>query len=305
MSKMSIEPNDPNSSLDAKEGYVKIFGYSIFWRGFSPETGVSKGTILCLHGGPGLTLEYMLCFTDLTKFGYDVVFYDQLGCGRSELPKDKALFTIEHGIEEIEAFRKEMRLGRVHLLGSSYGGLLAIAYALKYQRNLKSLISVSGIDSVPLATREMERMKLELPEETQEILGKYEKEGDYEKPEYQNALMVFYKKHFCRMENWPQELLYSMEHVSKPVYSTMNGPTEFGIIGGIRYWDVSQQLKGIRVPTLVTCGKYDEVSPKVARSIHQGIRRSKLVSFPNSSHMAMWEERDKFMNVVGKFLANL
>jgi proline iminopeptidase len=284
------------------EGYAKVLDYSIYWRRFSPESASSRGTVLCLHGGPGLTHDYMLAYADLTKFGYEVVFYDQLGCGKSQLPKDKALFIIERAVEEVEAIRKELNLGRVHLLGSSYGGLLAIAYALKYQKNLKSLISVSGLDNVPLAIGEMERLKSELPFETRETLRKYEAEGDYDNPEYQNALMVFYKRYFCRLEEWPKELLYSLEHTSKPVYLTMNGPTEFAIIGGIRYWNVTHELKAIRVPTLVTCGRYDEVSPKVARSINTGIRGSKLVRFSKSAHMAMWEEREKMMSVVKEFL---
>lgn len=286
-----------------KEGYAKVLGFSIYWRSF--ETESKKGTVLCLHGGPGLTHDYLLAFADLARFGYRVVFYDQLGCGKSELPKNKALFTIERAVEEVEAFRKELGLGKVHLLGQSYGGLLAIAYALRYQKNLKSLISASGLDSVPLAIKEMESMKSELPEGTRRIMEKYESLGEYDNPEYQKEMLTFYKTFFCRLEEWPKELLHSLEHSSRDVTLTMNGPTEFAIIGNIRYWDVSKELGKIRVPTLVTYGKYDEVSPKVARSIHRGIKGSKLVQFSKSSHMAMWEERERFMFIVTRFLNGL
>ncbi|MDG6994705.1 MAG: proline iminopeptidase-family hydrolase [Nitrososphaerota archaeon] len=294
----------PSGKL-SDEGYARVLGFQIYWRSFGAKDTSSRKTVLCLHGGPGLTHDYLLALKDLTKFGYRVVFYDQLGCGKSELPKNRALFTIERAVEEVEAVRKELDLGKVHLLGSSYGGLLAIAYALQYQRNLRSLISVSGLDDVMKAVSEMERMKARLPASTLETLTKYEEEGDYDNPEYQNALMVFYNRHFCRLKVWPQELTYSLEHVSKPVYSTMNGPTEFAIIGNIRYWNVSRELNKITVPTLVTCGKYDEVSPKVARSIHTGIKHSKLVMFSNSSHMAMWEESEKFTRVLNDFLASV
>jgi proline iminopeptidase len=148
----------------------------------------------------------------------------------------------------------------------------------------------------------MENMKADLPAETRTIMDKYSELGDYDNPEFQNAMLVFYKKHFCRLDEWPKELLYSLEHVSRDVALAMNGPTEFDIIGNIRYWDVTRLLARISVPTLVTCGKYDEVSPKVARSIHRGIKGSRLVQFSKSSHMAMWEEREKFMNTVAKFL---
>ena len=297
-----------SSQSDKKndEGNLQILGYSIYWKKFRVPDGVrSEGKVLCLHGGPGLTHEYMLAFADLARFGYEVFFYDQLGCGKSELPKNKALFTIERAVEEVERVRRALNLGKIHLLGSSYGGLLAIAYALKYQRNLKSLISISGLDNVPLAISEMDRMKSNLPEDARAVLEKYEEGGEYDNPEYQNALMVFYKKHFCRLDEWPRELLASLEHVSKDVFLTMNGPTEFAIIGNIRYWNVTKKLGSIRVPTLVTCGRYDEVSPKVAESIHRGIKGSKFVRFEKSSHLAMWEERDRCMRVVADFLGGV
>ena len=264
-----------------------------------------KGRVLCLHGGPGLTHEYILSLADLTQFGYQVVFYDQLGCGKSEIPKNLGLFTIERAVEEVEGVRRVLQLGKIHLYGSSYGGLLAIAYALKYQRNLLSLITTGGLVNVPFCISEMEKMKASLPSPVLRTMEQFEETGDYANPEYQNAMQEFYKRYFCRLEEWPKELLSSLQNVSQSVYMTMNGPTEFTIIGGIRYWNVSDQLHKIKVPTLVTCGKYDEVSPKEARRIHKGIRRSKLVVFRKSSHLAMWEERDKYVDVLRVFLDNV
>jgi len=288
------------------EGNVEVLGRSIYWKKYRvPEETKKLGTVLCLHGGPGLTHEYMLAFSELARFGYEVVFYDQLGCGKSELPKTKALFTIDRAIDEVEGVRRELKLGKIHILGNSYGGLLAIAYALKYERNLKSLVSISGIDSVPQTRVEIERMKWALPKETTDVYAKYEENADYDNPEYQSALMVFYKKHFCRLKEWPKELLASLEHLSKDVYLTMNGPTEFAIIGNIRHWNVRSELGRISLPSLVTCGKYDEVSPKVAREIHRGIKRSKFVMFEKSSHTAMWEEREKCSRVVRNFLRSV
>ena len=242
---------------------------------------------------------------DLAKFGYRVVFYDQLGCGNSELPKNYALFTVERGVEELESFRKEMKLGKVHLMGSSYGGMLAIAYALKYQRNLRSLITTGGLGSIPLTIAEMERLKSELPPDVIKVMEEYEAKGDYENPKYEEAVMVFYKKHLLRRKNWPPEQIHTMTHMSKPVYGTMNGPNEFTIIGSIRYWDVTDRLHKIRVPTLVTGGRYDEVSPKVAKSIHDHIRGSRLVTFEKSSHLPMWEERSRYMRTLDRFMRSV
>jgi len=281
------------------EGYLNVEGHQFFYRSFGEP---SKGTVLCLHGGPGATHDYMLSLTDLTEFGYRVIFYDQLGCGKSDVPKNTALFTVERAVEEVEGMRKALKLTKINLVGSSWGGMLAIAYALQYQKNLKSMVTISGLASVPRTTAEMQKMKSQLPDDVQAVMRKYEETGDYENPEYLKAVEVFYRKHLCRLNEWPKELVYSLDHISKPVYLTMNGPNEFTIIGNIRYWDVTHLLHKIHVPTLITGGKFDEVSPVEARSIHRGIKGSRLVTFQKSSHLPMWEERERFMTVVRKFL---
>lgn len=285
-----------------EEGFLNFIGYNIYWKSFGEPL---KGNILCLHGGPGATHDYMLPIAWLAERGYRVVFYDQLGCGRSELPKNKALFVPETYVEEVETVRKKLKLGRPILIGSSWGGMLAIAYCLKYQRNLRAVITVGGLHNVPMTFREMEKMKKKLPPEVLKKIEKYESEGDYENKEYQEAVMVFYKRHLCRLESWPEELKYSLEKISKPVYYTMNGPNEFSIIGNIRYWDVSDKLQKINVPFLILTGKYDEVSPKVARDMHKLIKNSKIHIFKNSSHLPFWEEKENFKAVVERFLYSI
>lgn len=293
-----------NSTIKQTKGYAQILGFRLFYRIFEPADR-AKGTIVCLHGGPGACHDYLLPLADLAEFGYKVVFYDQLGCGRSEVPKNYALFSVERGVEELENFRKKMRLGKIHLMGSSYGGMLALAYALKYQRNLESLITTGGLASVPLCVEEMNRLKLGLPKRVQRAIEKYEKRGDYHNPSYEKAVMVFYKKHLLRLKKWPKEQEYTMKHISKPVYYTMNGPNEFTIIGNTKYYDITDQLNKILVPTLVTGGRYDEVTPKVAWSIHENIKGAKLVTFVKSSHLPMWEEREKYMATLNKFLESV
>ncbi len=290
------------TTVKETKGFVKVMGFKLFFRSFAPAS--YHDTILCLHGGPGATHDYILPLKDLAKRGHRVVFYDQLGCGRSEMPKDHALFTVERGVEELEAFRRAMDLGRVHLMGSSYGGMLALAYALKYQRNLLSLITTGGLASVPLTIAEMQRLKSELPRDVKRVMKKHEAEGEYENPEYEKAVMVFYRKHLLRLRRWPKEQMYTLAHISKPVYGTMNGPNEFTIIGNTRYFDITGQLHKIRIPTLVTGGKFDEVTPKVARSIHEHIKGSKQVVFQNSSHLPMWEERRAYMETLDRFMGS-
>ncbi|MFI5450057.1 MAG: proline iminopeptidase-family hydrolase [Candidatus Bathyarchaeia archaeon] len=281
------------------EDFVDVLGYKIFYKIFGDAV---KGTVLCLHGGPGMTHDYILPIADLAQYGYRVVFYDQLGCGRSQLPADKSLFVMERYVEELEEVRRILKLGRVHLLGSSCGGQLALAYALKYQKNLKSLTTVGALHNVLMTFEEMQRMKKTLPSNVYRTMEKYERAGEYDNPEYLKCVEIFYRKHVCRLAEWPEKLKYSIEHLSKPVYETMNGPNEFTIIGNIRYWNVTDQLHLIKIPTLVTCGKYDEVSPKVARDIHRHIKGSQLVIFPKSSHLPFWEERERFVSVLKNFL---
>jgi proline iminopeptidase len=285
--------------VEPAERYVKVLGFKLFVRSYGEP---AKGTILCLHGGPGATHDYLLSLEDLAQFGYRVVLMDQLGCGKSERPRGTSLYSIEHNVEEVEGVRTALRLGKIHLLGSSYGGALAIATALKYQRNLRSLIITGGLASVPLTVREMNRLIKRLPPKTRAAIAKYEAAKDYENPKYLAAVMEFYRRYVCRLPIWPKEVVYSFDHISRPVYHTMNGPNEFTIIGTIKDWDVTDQLPKIRLPTLITVGRYDEVTPAVARSIHRGIQGSKLVQFEKSAHLAMWEERARYIQVVRDFL---
>ncbi len=288
--------------MEPTEGFVKILGFDLFYRTYGRP---KKGTVLCLHGGPGATHDYLLSLEDLAQFGYRVVLIDQLGCGKSARPRGTALYTIAHNVEEVEGVRNALRLGKVHLMGSSYGGALAIATALKYQRNLRSLIITGGLASVPLTVREMRRLVNRLPAKTRATIAKYEAREDYQNPKYLEAVDVFYRRHLCRLPVWPYEVTYSFEHLSRPVYFTMNGPNEFTIIGTIKDWDVTDQLRTIKIPTLVTVGRYDEVTPRVAESIHRGIRGSKLVRFEKSAHLAMWEERAHYIEVLRNFLDNV
>jgi len=285
--------------VEPTEGYVKILGFNLFYRTYGKPT---KGTVLCLHGGPGATHDYLLSLEDLAQFGYRVVLIDQLGCGKSERPRSTGLYTIAHNVEEVEGVRTALRLGKVHLMGSSYGGALAIATALKYQRNLRSLIVTGGLASVPLTVREMRRLVNRLPLKVRATLAKYEAREEYRNPKYLAAVDVFYRRYVCRLPVWPREVTYSFDHMSGPVYFTMNGPNEFTIIGTIKDWDVTDQLPTIHVPTLVTVGRYDEVTPHVAESIHRGIKGSKLVRFERSAHLAMWEERSRYIEVLRDFL---
>lgn len=283
-----------------RDGTSVVHGYRFYWKSVG-DPG-PKGTVVLLHGGPGGTLDYLLAFSDLADHGYRVLYYDQLGCGRSDLARDVSEYSIDRDVEDLDELREELDLGRFHLIGSSYGGLLAIAYALAHPEPIRTLVSASGLADVPLTMREMQRLKRELPDPLPQVLERHEAKGEYQHPEYLAAVMEFYRRHVCRLPVWPAELTYTLDHLSAPKYGTMNGPNEFTITGTIRDYDATPRLKEIQLPTLVTTGRYDEVTPVVAESIHRGIRGSTLVRFEESSHTAFWEERPHYMRTLLDFL---
>ena len=287
-------------SVREHDGFVPVTGFRIYFRAFEPTS--FSGTILALHGGPGAHHRYLLPLADLADRGYRVVFMDQLGCGRSERSADPSVYTLEHNVEEVEGVREALGLGRVHLLGSSYGGLLALAYALHHQAHLTSLVTVGGLADVPFTTSEMGRLIQELPEEDRSAIEKFGKLGEFQNPTYLRAVDVFYRRHLCRLENWPPEVATTLAEINPDVYGRMNGPNEFTITGTIKDIDLTPRLSLIRVPTLVTGGRYDEVTPNVARQIRDQISGARQVVFEKSSHMPFWEERAAFMDELANFL---
>jgi len=284
------------------EGFLNVGGLRLFYRCAGEPT---YRAVFCLHGGPGGSYDYLMPLLDLAEIRRRVVFYDQGGGGKSEVPKDRAYFTVERFVEEVEGVRRALKLGKVHLYGHSWGGMLAQAYALKYQRNLSSLILSGTTSSVPLLESEVGRTFLSLSADSRRKITEYESKGDFENPEYLKAIDEFNKKHQCRLDPWPETLKYSFEHFSKPVGETMFGLNLVKVTGNMRYWDVTERLKTLRVPCLILCGELDFLTPKLHRIIHSKIRGSKLVVLKGVSHASMWEARRAYVKAVGDFLARI
>jgi proline iminopeptidase len=282
------------------DGWVRVTGYRLYYRVFEP--GSYSNTILALHGGPGCHHEYLLPIADLAKRGYRVVFLDQLGCGRSERATDPSLYNLDHNVDEVEGVRHELGLGQIHLIGSSYGGMLALAYAIRHQDRLKSLVTIGGLADVPYTVAEMNRLIGELPKASRAAIQKYGDLGYYQNPTYLKAVDLFYHRHLCRLPKWPPELVRGLTEINHDVYGRMNGPNEFTITGTIKDIDLTPRLSSIRVPTLVTGGRFDEVTPNVARQICDHVPGARQVTFEQSSHVPFWEERPAFMEEVARFL---
>jgi proline-specific peptidase len=290
---------------DYSEGYVKVLGYWLYYRSFGDSN--RKGTVLCLHGGPGGSQDGLSSMSRLTDFGFRTVMYDQLGCGKSQAPPNKLLYNVERYAEEVEGVRQTLKLGRVHLWGGSWGGFLNVAYAIRYSHNLRSLLPSSGTCSVPVCIEEFLRLRSELPKKIRGTLEKYEAMEDYLNTNYLKAVEFVYKKHLCRLDPWPPQIRSPVERRLGgggfgPVYKLMWGENEFFPVGNLRYWDVTDQLHKIECPTLITCGEFDEVTPRNSELLHQGIKGSKMVVFKGCSHTARYEDPEHYFNAHREFL---
>ena len=281
------------------EGFVR-FGALKFY--FRSEGEPSKGTLLVMHGGPGYTYDYLTPLFDIAEHGYQVVIYEQAGSGKSDIPRDPGRYTIESFVEDAEGVRKGLGLGNVHLLGFSWGGMLAQAYALRYQRNLKSLILSGTTPSIPLLQREGARLFGELPAGVRETITKHEESGEFDAPEYAKALLEFQRRHTLRISPVPDPMVYSDAHVNKEVGRVMFGPHLVEVTGNMRYWDVTDRLHTLRIPCLVTCGEHDFLTPRLHQLMHNKIKGSKLVIIQGASHIAMWEKRDVYIRTITGFL---
>ena len=287
--------------LKREEGTVEVDGNRVWYRRLG-EGGIP---LLVLHGGPGAGHDYLGSLEGLAG-GREVIFYDQLGCGRSDRPDDASLWKIDRFVAEVDAVREALGLDEIHLLGQSWGGWLAIEYMLTRPSGVVGLVLASTSASIRQFVAEAEELKAALPPEVYETMRRHEAAGELHHPDYERAVMEFYRRHLCRLDPWPEALQRSVENLDgNPVYETMNGPNEFLVIGNLKNWDREGRLGEIGVPTLVTVGRYDEITPACAETIHDGIAGSELAVFEESSHTAHLEEEEEYLRTVGDFLARV
>jgi proline-specific peptidase len=232
-----------------------------------------------------------------------VVFYDQLGCGKSDIPDDTSLWRIDRFVEEVDAVRAGLGLERIHLLGQSWGGWLAIEYMLGKPAGIVSLTLASTSASSLGFVREVRKLVQALPPDVRETIERCEREGTTVSPEYIGACFVFYQKHLCRMQPWPPEMLRTgMNIQATPVYHFMWGPSEFTVTGNLKDWDRTDRAGEITAPTLITVGRYDEIPLPLAEQMHHAVAGSKLVVFEESAHSAHAEEAELYAQTLRDFL---
>ena len=263
--------------------------------------------LVLLHGGPGATHNYLLSMADLAS-GRGVVHYDQLGDGRSTHYAERGadFWTVDLFVRELHSLVSALGIAdRHHVLGQSWGGFLAQEYALTQPSGLRSLVLADTAASFPEFVAEANRLRGDLPPAVEATLRRHEDAGTTDDPAYMKACQVFYARHVCRLDPMPPEVVAAFEWIERDptVYHTMNGPSEFHVVGSIRDWQSKDRLGSIEVPTLLVSGRHDEATPALQETLQEGIVGAEWVVFEDSSHMPHVEERERFMHVVGDWLA--
>jgi proline iminopeptidase len=270
--------------------------------------------VLLLHGGPGGTHEVYHCFDGyMPSEGIEYIYYDQLGSYYSDQPSDTALWTIERFVDEVEQVRVALGLDKdnFYLLGQSWGGILAMEYALEHQDMLKGLIISNMMSSAPEYNRYAQevlgpQMKPEVLQEVKEI----EANNDYSNPRYMELLLEhYYTEHLLRMpvEDWPQSVHMAFRHMNPEVYVYMQGPSEFGIAGdaALKYWDVSEDLARITVPTLVIGASYDTMDPEHMEWMSKELENGRFLLCTKGSHLSQYDDQQTFFNGLVKFIRDV
>jgi proline iminopeptidase len=266
--------------------------------------------VLLLNGGPGCTHEYFECFESfLPKEGIEFIYYDQLACGNSDNPKDTSLFDLPRYVEEVEQLRVALHLDKdnFYLLGHSWGGILAMQYALKYQGNLKGLIISNMMAScLKYGKYANDVLAKQMDATILDTIRLIEKRGDYKNPKYMQLLQAnYYAKHICRLPEYPEPVSRSFNKMNNDLYTIMQGPSEFGISGKLTNWDVSNELKNINVPTLVIGATYDTMDPKYMEWMSKEIPKAQFLLCDKGSHMCMYDDQKTYMNGLIKFLKEI
>jgi L-proline amide hydrolase len=277
------------------------------WYRVTGDLNASKAPLVVLHGGPGAAHDYTLRMARLAERDRAVVHYDQLGVGLStHLPERGADFwTVELFLDELDNLLAHLGIaGRYHLIGQSWGGMLAAEHAVLRPEGLKGLVIADSPASMKLWREECDRLRAELPAEVERTLREHEAAGTTDSPEYRAAEKVFNARHVCMIVPNPSEVLASDAKTAEDptVYHTMNGPTEFHVVGTLQDWSVTDRLHQVTAPTLLVSGRHDEATPRTVQPFADHIPDVRWQIFEHSSHMPHIEEEELFLQVVGSFL---
>jgi L-proline amide hydrolase len=263
--------------------------------------------LVILHGGPGAAHDYLEPVADLAnQTGRACVLYDQIGCGRSQhLPDAPAEFwTVDLFRRELTALVAHLGISeRYHVLGQSWGGMLGMEHAVGNPSGLRSLVVANSPASMELWVSEADRLRTLLPPEVQDTLTRHEQAGSTDSEEYEAAVMVFYERHLCRIP-FPDGLQRTFAQLAEDptVYHTMNGPSEFHVVGTLKGWNITPRLADVSVPVLVISGEHDEATPAVVRPLVAALSDVRWEIVEDASHSTHVEQPERFLELVDAFL---
>jgi len=287
--------NDFSTPTEVQMGGVQMIDLKEGYKVWTKRHGNSPMKVLVLHGGPAGTHEYLENFQSfLPQANIEFYEYDQLGSYYSDQPDDMSLWTIERFVEEVEQVRQALGLNKdnFYLLGQSWGGILAMEYALKYQDNIKGLIVSNMTADFHKYAAYNNHLRSQLRPSLIDTLDMYEKAEDYSNETYLRLVEEeFYSKHICRIYPFPEPVARSFSHFNGPVYSYMQGPSEFVPGGILKDWSVWNQLKDIKVPTLMIGAAYDSMNPEEMEEMSTLVQQGRYLHCPNGSHLCMWDDQ--------------
>ncbi|WP_078596718.1 proline iminopeptidase-family hydrolase [Evansella clarkii] len=285
--------------MAVKEGFVEVTGGKVWYR---MHEGKQENTpVIILHGGPGSS-HYSMQGLDVLAEERPVIFYDQLGCGNSDRPDDESLWKLDRFTDELAKVREALNLKKVHILGHSWGTTLAAAYLLSGVTGVQSVIFSSPCLSAPKWAEDQEHNRKLLPEDVQKILRECEISGRTDSEEYKEATKEFNRHFVCRLDPLPEILIEGAPYRGTNVYQTMWGPSEFYVTGNLKEFDCTRELRNISVPSLYTCGRYDEATPESTGYYSSLTPVSFVHVFEHSAHMPYLEETEEYIKVIGSFL---
>lgn len=287
--------------LQPGEGYAAVPGGRVWYR--IVGSGV-KTPLLLLHGGPGVPSNYLNPLAALAD-ERPVIFFDQLGTGRSEHPEDQSLWTIERYVKEVAAVREALGLKEVVLYGHSWGTILAAEYMYTRPLGVRGLVLASPALSIPRWSQDAADLLRTLPAKTQEIIARNERAKTYDAPEYHDATMEYYKRYLARRQPWSADIEQTFAQLNPAIYVYMNGPSEFSLTGTLKGYDSTRRLKELTVPTLFIAGRYDEAPPATTQHYQSMLPGAELAIIENAGHLTMQDEPERNIQILRDFLDRL
>lgn len=286
----------------SEQGTIDSHGGKI-WYGISGNKESSDTPLIVIHGGPGMSHNYLYPLADLAD-QRQVIFYDQLDAGLSERPNNPENWDITRFLLEIDDLRESLDLPKVVIFGNSWGATIAASYAANNPAGIEKLILSSPLINTEQWLADNKIHRENLPFNVQSVMDRCEKQGQESSQAYQDAVEVFYNRHFCRANPWPDYVIETMNALNETCYTGMWGPNEFTCNGLLRHYDGLAELKAIKMPTLITCGEFDEATPASCKTFVNMIPDAQYAEFENASHLTFVDSREKYIETLRSFLAD-